>query len=1785
MKKRLVNIVAIFLSFAGILTYSIMPVMAVKDSVKDFFNAAKTNAGAEDSLTPDKTIYEDILNDRYWVVDTFTSDQLPETNPHASAQGFGNQDYMFTDILSEYENNKMIKAGVDVYYRIEHKGETILTIPSDLVDYFANGQSWTNFLKGAKNKNYDAVLNSVFSSDYTSRSGVSMASDLGDLQYIKTANDYSKKIKDKISDSDDFISYIGTLNSDYQHHMVEKYLPGYTDSVRSYISGVDDILNNAQANTGKEKETFDDLNEAHRIAMYKGKYPEDEEWMSDINTSKLGNLSGPFLSLIKKSASGVKGTTEKFLLLESMLGQREQMRKSLNRTRDKAVEKGDNSFARVSKEYIDLLNKEDLSDTDKEVWASVYLHLMDEIQGNVESLAGDTEDALEKALAMKIIGYNDANKLATSLFISSQLASLSNIFEITTGVGDAVTGFGTRCEKTYEIKYLKKIREYAIDVYKADEDAYKEGKRAGKSDEELNKLAEKALDDLYLLKRLTLCANEIGYEACSGTADAYLGDFISWIDGCSDSADINNRYNNIQGVIVDTLINPISNAPINVGSGQTLRVIKNNTGVHMTIRTNGVDTFGFGEPEYRLLGGIALLGGSVEFMNSTSEDIYVGKIYAGSGTSSMIISGTGGVTTSLLGSIRSKGVSASLNISGESENCGSVTTTIFNNDGTIKVDGIDLNIEKNVVLDENSYLDVRNNTIIAGGDWVLLSDSYMGAQNVAMDVAGDYRVNGFRRNDSRGLAFSNSVDLKIGGDMVFNNTASGYYGPDSEYGKIASLYGTSIELKGDFIDESQVNYGWEGYPNIKLTGEGVQTLDYRSYLESITLNKIGTFEVYCPAIKVNNELAVGTLGTDVKIDSNVPSLCITSIVEGKTIEITGSSTVGRANTSAGSRQFKMGSGSRLDCGGSFTVENKGQAFFSDGATAEFSGDMKVLTDSYLDVRSSSVDIGGDFRVEGYRYVEETSTPTGSYRSGTYCDNASSLKIGGDMTFKNESSSADYMYIASLYGTAVELKGDLIDESQSKYGWAGGLNLKLTGDQTQKIDCRPYDGSSGYFDWISSLKSACPGIYLDKNIPISSLLSDVVITGKPKTVSFTYWNSCTVTLSGVSQIPSISLPSGYSMYISLEDKESRTYNAVYKPTNETTYRVSYWINGSISKTLYNYSAGSLIVPYEMMTGTSKAYEWFKDGKYTDPLDICEETVSGNMDIYGLELTQLISRLRNELTQLLQTAAEIEETCYTEDSYAVLTQAVQNAESILGDEAAGKEDLTVARDNLRGAIEGLEEVVCSHKLTILERVEPDCVADGHIEYWYCDLCGMLFIDEEGEKEIEPEDTVIQALGHQIIRVEKTEPTYDEFGYEEHWTCTRCGRVFTDAEGTDETTLEALSIPRLEKDATQQSADEAINASGQANDDAQIEYLEALSQTEDAINSAESDEPDDSIIEEAVTAADEAVEYAFTALDAAEKALEAVKTAYGEDSDQAITAESMVADARSLVVASTASKATAAKAAAINAGKKADGAGYAAAAAASTPGAAAVNAAQTSREAALTAAVKADEYKEAAEAALEAAEAALEIASEENIESAQAAVMAAQDAVADADTIVAEANARVTTADTALSEAEAAKKKADALDLAKTKAGTTHTDKVSGGRFKVLKNVAGKTPGTVALIKSKNVRSITVPATVKLNGKTFKVTQISAKALLGSKIRTVTVGTNIKTIKKDAFKGSKATKLIIKTRLLTKSGVKGSLRGSKIKTVQVKVGTKAVNKKYVKKYKTLFTTKNAGRKVTVK
>ena len=99
---------------------------------------------------------------------------------------------------------------------------------------------------------------------------------------------------------------------------------------------------------------------------------------------------------------------------------------------------------------------------------------------------------------------------------------------------------------------------------------------------------------------------------------------------------------------------------------------------------------------------------------------------------------------------------------------------------------------------------------------------------------------------------------------------------------------------------------------------------------------------------------------------------------------------------------------------------------------------------------------------------------------------------------------------------------------------------------------------------------------------------------------------------------------------------------------------------------------------------------------------------------------------------------------------------------------------------------------HKLTKTEANAPTCTEAGNKEYWTCDTCGKIFSDAEGKTEISLEDTVIKATGHKLTKTEAKAPTCTEAGNKEYWACDTCGKIFSDAEGKTEISLEDTVIP---------------------------------------------------------------------------------------------------------------------------------------------------------------------------------------------------------------------------------------------------------------------------------------------------------------------------------------------------------------------------------------------------------
>ena len=79
-------------------------------------------------------------------------------------------------------------------------------------------------------------------------------------------------------------------------------------------------------------------------------------------------------------------------------------------------------------------------------------------------------------------------------------------------------------------------------------------------------------------------------------------------------------------------------------------------------------------------------------------------------------------------------------------------------------------------------------------------------------------------------------------------------------------------------------------------------------------------------------------------------------------------------------------------------------------------------------------------------------------------------------------------------------------------------------------------------------------------------------------------------------------------------------------------------------------------------------------------------------------------------------------------------------------------------------------CNHELVAFERKEATCTENGNEAYWSCTKCGKCFSDDAAENEVSHESTILKAAHNEIVK-EAVPATSTSEGYTEGIWCDRC------------------------------------------------------------------------------------------------------------------------------------------------------------------------------------------------------------------------------------------------------------------------------------------------------------------------------------------------------------------------------------------------------------------------------
>ncbi len=97
-----------------------------------------------------------------------------------------------------------------------------------------------------------------------------------------------------------------------------------------------------------------------------------------------------------------------------------------------------------------------------------------------------------------------------------------------------------------------------------------------------------------------------------------------------------------------------------------------------------------------------------------------------------------------------------------------------------------------------------------------------------------------------------------------------------------------------------------------------------------------------------------------------------------------------------------------------------------------------------------------------------------------------------------------------------------------------------------------------------------------------------------------------------------------------------------------------------------------------------------------------------------------------------------------------------------------------------------------LTKTNAVTATCEKGGNVDYWTCDACGDLFLDEKGTQPTTQEavKTGIDSANHtKLEKVDKVDATCENGGNIEYWYCDGCKGYYTDSNGINATTADGV------------------------------------------------------------------------------------------------------------------------------------------------------------------------------------------------------------------------------------------------------------------------------------------------------------------------------------------------------------------------------------------------------------
>lgn len=171
---------------------------------------------------------------------------------------------------------------------------------------------------------------------------------------------------------------------------------------------------------------------------------------------------------------------------------------------------------------------------------------------------------------------------------------------------------------------------------------------------------------------------------------------------------------------------------------------------------------------------------------------------------------------------------------------------------------------------------------------------------------------------------------------------------------------------------------------------------------------------------------------------------------------------------------------------------------------------------------------------------------------------------------------------------------------------------------------------------------------------------------------------------------------------------------------------------------------------------------------------------------------------ELTNPMEVTLGLDSSLGGYEDYIVVRQHGEEIERLETEYDSNTNSVTFETDRYSTyVIAHSENKVHVHSLAIKNAKAATCTEVGNTVYYTCSGCGKYFSDAAGTTEIAANSWIIPKKGHSLIKTSAVAATCTAAGNSEYYTCSGCGKYYSDAAGTTEITANSWVISALGHD----------------------------------------------------------------------------------------------------------------------------------------------------------------------------------------------------------------------------------------------------------------------------------------------------------------------------------------------------------------------------------------------------